>query len=87
MKQAEAGTLAAREQADADIARANQERDEALMKVTALESELAVMREVMTERDRLLYEVRGLPLREQVAHKGGNTGPREGLPPRPRTRS
>lgn len=72
MKQAEAGTLAAREQADTDIARADQERDEALAKVIALESELAVLREVVTERDRLLDEVRGLraealPLREQVA--------------------
>ncbi|OSJ51761.1 KfrA protein [Salmonella enterica subsp. enterica serovar Newport str. SHSN003] len=72
VKQAEAGTLAAREQADTDIARADQERDEALAKVTALESELAVLREVVTERDRLLDEVRGLraealPLREQVA--------------------
>ncbi|EDH3351000.1 hypothetical protein GC897_13230 [Salmonella enterica] len=72
VKQAEAGTLAAREQADTDIARADQERDEALVKVTALESELAVLREVVTERDRLLDEVRGLraealPLREQVA--------------------
>ena len=72
VKQAVAGTLAAREQADTDIARADQERDEALEKVTALESELAVLREVVTERDRLLDEVRGLraealPLREQVA--------------------
>ena len=72
VKQAEAGTLAAREQADTDIARADQERDEALAKVTALESELAVLREVVTERDRLLDEVRGLraealPLCEQVA--------------------
>lgn len=72
VKQAEAGTLAAREQADTDIARADQERDEALVKVTTLESELAVLREVVTERDRLLDEVRGLraealPLREQVA--------------------
>ncbi|EAB4350106.1 hypothetical protein FG683_012420 [Salmonella enterica subsp. enterica serovar Senftenberg] len=72
IKQAEAGTLAAREQADTDIARADQERDEALAKVIALESELAVLREVVTERDRLLDEVRGLraealPLREQVA--------------------
>lgn len=72
VKQAEAGTLAAREQADTDIARADQERDEALEKVTALESELAVLREVVTERDRLLDEVRelraeALPLREQVA--------------------
>lgn len=72
VKQAEAGTLAAREQADDDIARADQERDEALANVAALESELAVLREVVAERDRLLQEVRelraeALPLREQVA--------------------
>ncbi|EAM2848383.1 hypothetical protein AAV89_23280 [Salmonella enterica] len=62
VKQAETGALAAREQADNDIARADQERDEALAKVAALESELAVLREVVAERDRLLQEVR-----EQVA--------------------
>ncbi|HAM2318930.1 TPA: hypothetical protein H7819_004840 [Escherichia coli] len=72
VKQAEAGALAAREQADDDIARADKERDEALANVAALESELAVMREVVAERDRLLQEVRelraeALPLREQVA--------------------
>ena len=72
VKQAEAGALAAREQADDDIARADQERDEALATVAALESELAVLREVVAERDRLLQEVRelraeALPLREQVA--------------------
>ncbi|MBY6260057.1 DNA-binding protein [Phytobacter diazotrophicus] len=72
VKQAEAGALAAREQADDDIARADQERDEALANVAALESELAVLREVVAERDRLLQEVRelraeALPLREQVA--------------------
>ncbi|AVX40599.1 MULTISPECIES: DNA-binding protein [Yersinia] len=72
VKQAEAGTLAAREQADADIGQADQERDEALAKVAMMESELAVLREVVTERDRLLEEVRelraeALPLREQVA--------------------
>ena len=39
VKQAEAGALAAREQADDDIARADQERDEALAKVAAQESE------------------------------------------------
>ncbi|MFT2793688.1 DNA-binding protein [Serratia sp. T13T92] len=71
-KQADADTLAAREQADADIAQADQERDAALATVTQLESELAVLREVVTERDRLLAEVRelraeALPLREQVA--------------------
>lgn len=72
VKQADADTLVAREQADADIAQADQERDDALTKVAALESELAVLREVVTERDRLLQEVRelrdeALPLREQVA--------------------
>lgn len=71
-KQAAADTLAAREQADADIAQADQERDAALVQVATLESELAVLREVVTERDRLLAEVRelraeALPLREQVA--------------------
>ena len=45
VKQAEAGALAAREQADDDIARADQERDEALANVAAMESELAVLRE------------------------------------------
>ena len=72
VKQAEAGALAAREQADDDIARADQERDEALANVATLESELAVLREVVAERDRLLQDVRelrdeALPLREQVA--------------------
>ncbi|EDQ9668190.1 TPA: hypothetical protein H2X16_004332 [Salmonella enterica] len=72
VQQAESGALAAREQADADIEQADIERDAALAKVAELESELAVLREVMTERDRLLDEVRGLraetlPLREQVA--------------------
>ncbi|MGN1108837.1 MAG: ATP phosphoribosyltransferase regulatory subunit, partial [Oscillospiraceae bacterium] len=60
VKQAEAGALAAREQADDDIARADKERDEALANVAALESELAVLREVVAERDRLLQEVREL---------------------------
>lgn len=72
VRQAEAGALAARDQADDDIARADQERDEAQATVAALESELAVLREVVAERDRLLQEVRelraeALPLREQVA--------------------
>ncbi|MDO7862683.1 hypothetical protein Q5Z14_19050, partial [Morganella morganii] len=67
-----ADTLAAREQADADIAQADQERDAAQATVVRLESELAVLREVVAERDRLLQEVRALrdealPLREQVA--------------------
>jgi DNA repair exonuclease SbcCD ATPase subunit len=71
-KQAEAGALAAREQADADIEQADRERDGALDKVATLEGELAVLREVVAERDRLLQEVRELrsdvvPLREQVA--------------------
>lgn len=72
VKQADAGALAAREQADADIAQADRERDDALTKVVTLESELAVLREVVAERDRLLQDVRelrdeALPLREQVA--------------------
>ncbi|HID7510804.1 TPA: hypothetical protein ACXHW4_004730 [Enterobacter hormaechei] len=59
-------------QADADIGQADQERDKALAKVAPLESELAVLREVQTERDRLLEEVRQLrmdvvPLKEQIA--------------------
>jgi chromosome segregation ATPase len=72
VKQAEAGALATREQADADIEQADLERDTAQTRVAELESELAVLREVVTERDRLLPEVRelradSLPLREQVA--------------------
>jgi len=72
VKQADADMQAAREQADDDIARADQERDEALAKVAALESELAVLRGVVAERDRLIAEVRelraeALPLREQIA--------------------
>ncbi|ECM9894694.1 hypothetical protein YL93_21670, partial [Salmonella enterica subsp. enterica serovar Montevideo] len=72
VQQADAGALAAREQADADIEQADIERDAALAKVAELESELAVLREVVAERDRLLEEVRelrdaALPLREQVA--------------------
>lgn len=62
VRQGEAGALAAREQADADTEQADRERDEALAKVVTLESELAVLREVQAERDRLLQEVR-----EQVA--------------------
>lgn len=72
VRQADSDTLAAREQADADIAQADLERDAALAKVATLESELAVLREVVAERDRLLGEVReqraeALPLREQIA--------------------
>ncbi|HCM1955409.1 TPA: DNA-binding protein [Salmonella enterica subsp. salamae serovar 9,46:z4,z24:z39:z42] len=72
VRQADADTLAAREQADADTEQADLERDAALARVAGLESELAVLREVVTERDRLLDEVRelraeALPLREQVA--------------------
>ncbi|ECE0486464.1 hypothetical protein KX75_20035 [Salmonella enterica subsp. enterica] len=71
-RQAEADTLAVREQADADIAAADEERDVALARVTQLESHLAVLQEVVAERDRLLQEVRDLraevlPLHEQVA--------------------
>ncbi|WGE31138.1 hypothetical protein PHA77_19025 (plasmid) [Edwardsiella tarda] len=72
VKQADSDTLAAREQADVDIAQADQDRDDAQAKVATLESELAVLREVVAERDRLLGEVRELraetlPLREQIA--------------------
>lgn len=72
VKQAEAETLAAREQADADIAQADQERDEALARVAMLESKLSVLLGVEAERDRLLEDVRelraeALPLHEQVA--------------------
>ncbi|WP_032697808.1 DNA-binding protein [Raoultella planticola] len=72
VRQADADTLAVREQADADIEQADQERDAALAKVVTLESELAVLREVEAERNRLLEEVRQLrtdvvPLREQIA--------------------
>lgn len=72
VKQADAGALAAREQADADIEQADLERDAALTRVAELESELAVLREVMAERDRLLQDIRqlrdeALPLHEQVA--------------------
>lgn len=71
VRQAEADTMAAREQADSDIAQADQERDEALGKVAELQSELAVLREVQAERDRLLQEELGLrermiSLREEV---------------------
>ncbi|WP_447880889.1 DNA-binding protein [Serratia fonticola] len=71
-KQAVADTLAAREQADADIAQADQERDAALATLAHRDAELAVLREVEAERDRLLTEVRELraetgPLREQIA--------------------
>lgn len=71
-QQAETGVVGAREQADADVAQADQERDAAQTRVAQLESELAVLREVVAERDRLLDEVRelraeALPLREQVA--------------------
>ncbi len=45
MKQADAETLATREQADADIGLADQERDDAPAKVAMLESELAALRE------------------------------------------
>lgn len=74
VQQAESGALAAREQADADIEQADLERDVALAKVAELESELAVLREVQTERDRLLQQVPGLQermisLREEVVRQ------------------
>ncbi|MCT7099272.1 hypothetical protein M1720_24530, partial [Salmonella enterica subsp. enterica serovar Sandiego] len=69
-----AGTLAAREQADADIEQADLGRDAALAKVAELESELAVLREVQAERDRLLQQETGLrehtiSLREEVVRQ------------------
>ncbi|EGP1951197.1 hypothetical protein IW862_004823 [Salmonella enterica] len=69
VRQANADTLAAREQADADLG-----RDAALAKVAELESELAVLREVQAERDRLLQQETGLrehtiSLREEVVRQ------------------
>ncbi|EBU9251978.1 hypothetical protein DMO42_24745 [Salmonella enterica subsp. enterica serovar Oslo] len=74
VQQADAGALGAREQADADIEQADIERDAALAKVAELESELAVLREIQTERDRLLQQVPGLQermisLREEVVRQ------------------
>ncbi|HFK4604860.1 TPA: hypothetical protein ACGZ2M_004967, partial [Citrobacter farmeri] len=74
VQQADAGALAAREQADADIEQADIERDAALAKVAELESELAVLREVQTERDRLLQQEQTLQeqmisLREEVVRQ------------------
>ncbi|EGD1275121.1 hypothetical protein IAV40_004839, partial [Salmonella enterica] len=74
VQQAEAGALAAREQADADIEQADQERDAALARVAELESELAVLREVQAERDRLLQQEQTLQeqmisLREEVVRQ------------------
>lgn len=71
VNQAETGSLAAREQADADIEQADMERDAAQTRVVELESELAVLREVQAERDRLLKDELGLregmiSLREEV---------------------
>ncbi len=72
MKQAEAGATGGARAGRRRHCPADKERDEALANVAALESELAVLREVVAERDRLLQEVRelraeALPLREQVA--------------------
>ncbi|EBU8924845.1 DNA-binding protein [Salmonella enterica subsp. enterica serovar Brandenburg] len=63
-----------REQADADIEQADIERDAALAKVAELESELAVLREVQAERDRLLQQEQALQermisLREEVVRQ------------------
>ncbi|EBH2659623.1 hypothetical protein DRL16_23790 [Salmonella enterica subsp. enterica serovar Bredeney] len=74
VKQAENDTLAAREQADADTEQADLERDAALARVTELESELAVLREIQAERDRLLQQEQGLrehtmSLREEVVRQ------------------
>ncbi|MEQ9883172.1 DNA-binding protein [Pectobacterium brasiliense] len=73
-KQAESDIAAQRDQAEADIAQADAQRDEALARVTQLESELAVLREVQTERDRLLQQELGLQermisLREEVVRQ------------------
>ncbi|EBB2055483.1 hypothetical protein CC014_26140 [Salmonella enterica] len=72
VQQADAGALAAREQADADIGQADLERDAAQARVAVLESELAVLREVQAERDRL--QEQGLrehmiTLREEVVRQ------------------
>lgn len=74
VRQADAGTLASREQADADIEQADLERDAALARVAELESGLAVLREVQAERDRLLLQEQGLrehmiTLREEVVRQ------------------
>lgn len=74
VQQAEAGALAAREQADADIEQADLERDAAQARVAELEIELAVLREVQAERDRLLQQEQGLrehmiTLREEVVRQ------------------
>ncbi|ELJ4794039.1 DNA-binding protein [Salmonella enterica] len=74
VKQADAGALAAREQADSDIEQADLERDAALSRVAELESELAVLREIQVERDRLLQQELGLrehtiSLREEVVRQ------------------
>ncbi|EEG5674637.1 hypothetical protein G3G77_004698 [Salmonella enterica] len=74
VQQADAGALAAREQADADIEQADLERDTALARVAELESELAVLREVQAERDRLLQQELGMrehmiSLREEVVRQ------------------
>ncbi|EAB1943915.1 hypothetical protein JXW80_004546 [Salmonella enterica] len=74
VQQADAGALAAREQADADIGQADLERDAAQARVAVLESELAVLREVQAERDRLQEQEQGLrehmiTLREEVVRQ------------------
>ena len=74
VQQAEAGALAAREQADADIEQADLERDAAQARMAGLESELAALREVQAERDRLLQQETGLreqtiSLREEVVRQ------------------
>ncbi|SMG61851.1 replication region DNA-binding N-term [Cedecea sp. NFIX57] len=77
VKQAEAGARDAREQADADIEQADLERDTAQARVAELETELAVLREVQAERDRLLQQALGLQermisLREEVVRQQTN---------------
>ncbi len=70
MKQAEAGPHGARAGRRRHC-RADKERDEALANVAALESELAVLREVVAERDRLLQEVRELRAEARCAARAG----------------
>ncbi|WP_230323361.1 DNA-binding protein [Salmonella enterica] len=71
VQQADAGALAAREQADANIGQADLERDAALARVAELESGLAVLREVQAERDRLLLQEQGLAGAHDHAAGGG----------------
>ncbi|OIX95200.1 hypothetical protein BFS14_15160 [Serratia fonticola] len=71
VKQAETGALAAREQVDADIELTDLERDTAQTRVAELESELAVLREVVAERNWLLTEMRDQRTKKPRQHHGG----------------